>query len=69
MVLGIDTRQAGGHQRTADVQRKCFADGLIVELCGREDEVIKVMPPLTVDGTVLEAGLDILRSAVLGADV
>ena len=66
MVLGIDMREAGGHHRAAGVQRACFAGGLIVELCGREDEVIKVMPPLTVDSAVLEAGLDILRSAVLG---
>jgi diaminobutyrate-2-oxoglutarate transaminase len=67
MVLGIDMREAGGHPRAADAQQACFADGLIVELCGREDEVIKVMPPLTVDSAVLEAGLGILRAAVLGA--
>jgi diaminobutyrate-2-oxoglutarate transaminase len=47
------------------VQRACFAGGLILEVCGREDEVLKVMPPLNVDSGVLEAGLDIVRSAVL----
>jgi diaminobutyrate-2-oxoglutarate transaminase len=66
MVLGIDMREAGGHGRAADAQRASFENGLIVELCGREDEVIKVMPPLTVDSAVLEAGLDILQSSVLG---
>lgn len=65
MVLGIDLRQAGGQHRAAEVQQACFARGLILEVCGREDEVIKVMPPLNVDSAVLEAGLDILRSAVL----
>jgi diaminobutyrate-2-oxoglutarate transaminase len=67
MVLGIDLADSGGHPRAAEVQRSCFESGLIVELCGRDDEVIKVMPPLTVDGAVLEAGLDILRDAMFGS--
>jgi diaminobutyrate-2-oxoglutarate transaminase len=66
MVLGIDLREVGGRRRAAEAQRACFDRGLILEVCGREDEVVKVMPPLNVDGGVLEAGLDILRSAVLG---
>lgn len=65
MVLGIDLGEAGGQHRAAAVQRECFGNGLILERCGREDEVIKIMPPLTVERDVLEAGLGILRSAVL----
>jgi diaminobutyrate-2-oxoglutarate transaminase len=65
MVLGIDLRDAGGHPRAVDVQGLCFAEGLIVELCGRDDEVVKVMPPLTVDYPILEAGLSILKAALL----
>jgi diaminobutyrate-2-oxoglutarate transaminase len=65
MVLGIDMRDSGGHLRAKEVQRACFEQGLIVELCGRDDEVIKVMPPLTVDCRVLEAGLSMLGAAVL----
>lgn len=65
MVLGIDLGAAGGPDRAAAVQRECFGNGLILERCGREDEVIKIMPPLNVDRGVLEAGLAILRSAVL----
>ena len=66
MVLGIDMSNAGGRDRAAEVQQECFAHRLILELCGREDEVVKVMPPLNVDSTVLETGLSTLRSAVLG---
>jgi diaminobutyrate-2-oxoglutarate transaminase len=65
MVLGIDLREAGGKSRAAEVQQACFAGGLIVERCGRDDEVVKIMPPLTVEAEVLDAGLAILRSAVL----
>ena len=41
-------------------------NGLILERCGRENEIIKIMPPLNVDNDVLETGLGILRSAILG---
>ena len=66
MVLGIDMKEAGGQRGASEVQRACFDRGLILEVCGREDEVIKVMPPLNVDSAVLEAGLDILAAAVAG---
>lgn len=65
MVLGIDMAQAGGTGRAAEVQRQCFDRGLIVEVCGRNDEVIKVMPPLNVDDSAFGAGLDILRASTL----
>jgi diaminobutyrate-2-oxoglutarate transaminase len=66
MVLGIDLGEAGGPDRAAAAQRECFDRGLILERCGREDEVLKLMPPLTIDGDVLQAGLDIVESAMLG---
>jgi diaminobutyrate-2-oxoglutarate transaminase len=66
MVLGIDLGEAGGPERAAATQRECFDRGLILERCGREDEILKLMPPLTVDGSVLQAGLDIVESAMLG---
>lgn len=68
MLLGIDLRDAGGAQRAAEVQRACFASGLILEVCGREDEVVKIMPPLTVETDVLEAGLAVLSAAILDTE-
>lgn len=66
MVLGIDLGRAGGALRAELVQRQCFDHGLIIETCGREDEVLKVMPPLTIDGATLERGLAVLAEALLG---
>jgi diaminobutyrate-2-oxoglutarate transaminase len=66
MVLGIDLGLSGGAARARRVQRRCFDHGLIVELCGREDEVIKVMPPLTIEPAQFEQGLDVLLSALVG---
>jgi diaminobutyrate-2-oxoglutarate transaminase len=65
-VLGIDLGAAGGPLRAELVQRRCFELGLIVELCGRDDEVIKVMPPLTVDQSILDRGLGVLVEALSG---
>jgi diaminobutyrate-2-oxoglutarate transaminase len=60
-VLGIDL---GDPLRAELVQRQCFDNGLIVELCGREDTVLKVMPPLTIDAATTDRGLSILLDAV-----
>lgn len=65
MILGIDTARAGGTRRARAIQRECFARGLIVELCGRADVVVKVTPPLTIDPHRLETGITILRDAIL----
>jgi len=65
MVLGIDLGAAGGPERAAQVQRHAFDHRVIVELCGRHDEVVKVLPPLTIDIPRLDTGLEVLRSALL----
>ncbi|WP_327412326.1 diaminobutyrate--2-oxoglutarate transaminase [Streptomyces sp. NBC_01233] len=65
MALGIDTSGAGGSERADRVQRYAFEHGLIVELCGRHDEVIKLLPPLTIDTARFDRGLDVLRQALL----
>jgi diaminobutyrate-2-oxoglutarate transaminase len=65
MLLGIDMTRAGGASRAAEAQRECFRRGLIVEVAGRVDEVVKVMPPLNVDAGAFEDGLNILREVLL----
>ncbi|MBP2479052.1 diaminobutyrate-2-oxoglutarate transaminase [Crossiella equi] len=64
MAVGIDLGRAGGFERADRIQRYAFEHGLIVELCGRHDEVIKILPPLTIDMVRLERGLDVLRDAI-----
>jgi diaminobutyrate-2-oxoglutarate transaminase len=64
MVLGIDLGNAGGAERADRVQRYAFEHGLIVELCGRHDEVVKVLPPLNIDVVRLDLGLAVLRDAL-----
>lgn len=45
----------------ATVARSAFENGLLIETVGSRDEVLKVLPPLTIDEAGLTAGLDILE--------
>ena len=49
---------------TQKIRKACFEQGLILELSGREDTVVKIMPPLVVYDEQLLAGLDILMNVI-----
>jgi diaminobutyrate-2-oxoglutarate transaminase len=51
-------------EQASAVSRAAFELGLIIELCGARDDVVKVMPPLTIDDAVLDEGLTRLAQAV-----
>lgn len=42
----------------------CFESGLLAETAGPDDEVLKLLPPLTITDEELEKGLDIIAEAV-----
>lgn len=44
--------------------RTAFSRGLIIELSGSRDEVLKLLPALTIDDDVLMRGLDIIEESV-----
>jgi diaminobutyrate-2-oxoglutarate transaminase len=47
------------------VATKCFDLGMLVETSGPEDEVIKLLPPLTIEDDLLDEGLQLLTKAVV----
>lgn len=47
--------------------KAAFERGLIIETAGSQDEVLKVLPPLTIDEAALANGLDIVSNAVAHA--
>ena len=49
---------------TQMIRKACFEQGLILELSGREDTVVKIMPPLVVSDEQLLAGLGILMKVL-----
>lgn len=54
-------------QRARAVSRAAFEAGLIVELCGPRDNVLKLLPPLNIDAATLQEGLEILERALQSA--
>ena len=63
LIWGID--MAAYPDGTAKaISAECFKRGLIVELAGRKDCVLKIMPPLTVEDEVLRKGLEIIIESI-----
>jgi diaminobutyrate-2-oxoglutarate transaminase len=46
------------------VRQHCYQKGMIIETCGPRDEVLKLLPPLTIDQPDLLRGLAIIDAAI-----
>jgi diaminobutyrate-2-oxoglutarate transaminase len=64
MIWGIDFTNAGGADMAKKVSARCYELGLIIELAGRNNTVLKLMPPLTIDMGTLQEGCTILLQAM-----
>jgi diaminobutyrate-2-oxoglutarate transaminase len=64
MVVGVDVSRVGGPEAAKRAAMRCFERGLIIERCGRDDSVLKVLPPLTIPGAQLEQGCRTLLEAI-----
>jgi diaminobutyrate-2-oxoglutarate transaminase len=42
----------------------CFKNGLIVERVGRDNNVLKLMPPIVIEDELLLKGLEILKKSL-----
>ena len=65
MIWGIDFSKLGETNLSRKVAYRCFELGLLVEIAGRNDTVIKVIPPLTIEKEILEKGLLIIRQSIV----
>ncbi|MGY4230326.1 4-aminobutyrate aminotransferase-like enzyme [Bradyrhizobium sp. USDA 4503] len=61
MVLGFDCQMAEIAEATT---RKAFEKGLIIERCGPIDQVIKLLPALTIDSETLDQGFEIFDESL-----
>ncbi len=61
MIQGLACDEEG---LAGNICAAAFERGLVMETSGADDQVVKVMPPLTIEAEVLENGLDILEDAV-----
>ena len=60
MVWGLDV---GCGELAGKITTECFSLGLVIETAGARGNVIKVLPPLTIEPELLDAGLQILQAA------
>lgn len=49
---------------TSKITRAAFAEGLIIETSGPDDQVVKFLSPLTISDDNLKAGIDIVEHAI-----
>ena len=61
LIWGIDFMDGKLSRAVLDA---CFKKGLIIELAGRNDSVLKIMPALTIEDELLLKGLDIIRDSI-----
>lgn len=60
-IQGIEFEDA---DLAGQISRTAFERGLLVETAGADDQVVKLLPPLTIDLAALEEGLQVLEDSV-----
>jgi diaminobutyrate-2-oxoglutarate transaminase len=63
MIWGIDVANIGGEDFAKKITSRCFELGLIVERVGRDNTVLKILPPLTIEMSILQKGCAIIKQA------
>jgi diaminobutyrate-2-oxoglutarate transaminase len=61
LMVGLDLGVEG---LAADVARRAFEAGLVIETSGPSDGVLKILPPLTISMDDLVFGLDVIAAAI-----
>jgi 4-aminobutyrate aminotransferase len=64
LMIGMQLRDKAA---AADVQARCLTEGLIVLTCGPGEDVLRLIPPLTISDDELEIGLAILTGVLATA--
>ena len=63
LIWGVDF-SAFDKDMTKPLIAACFKNGLIVERVGRDNNVLKLMPPLVIEDNLLIKGLEILKQSI-----
>lgn len=61
LMQGLDLQDS---EMASAIQRQCFNERLLIETCGPNDEILKLMPPLTVSDDELSEALCIIDRAI-----
>jgi len=61
MIYGLEIPELNFAEQ---VSKKCFEDGMVIELAGAEDQVLKLLPPLIIDEALLRSGISKIDNAI-----
>ncbi|OPA80594.1 diaminobutyrate--2-oxoglutarate transaminase [Paenibacillus selenitireducens] len=64
LIYGIDFSRVPEKDVCFKVARKCFERGLIIERAGRNDSVLKILPPLVITLAELKEGLSKVKESI-----
>jgi len=64
MIWGVDFGCLGKKSFADHISYECFRNGLVIETCGEQNNVLKIMPPLTIDNDTLKRGLEIIYNTI-----
>jgi diaminobutyrate-2-oxoglutarate transaminase len=62
LIWGVELKT---ESQSKKVVTECFKNGLIIERAGRDNVVVKIMPPLVIEDEILLKGLNILKDSIL----
>ncbi len=62
------TTKAPAKHATTRVIEECYRQGVVVLKAGTYDNVVRLLPPLTIAEDLLEEGLDVVEKALAAAD-
>lgn len=61
LLYGLEIDEPG---LAAEISKMCFEKGLVIELAGAKDQVVKFLPPLLIEEADLKAGLTIVAETI-----
>jgi diaminobutyrate-2-oxoglutarate transaminase len=61
MIFGLEIPERG---MASQISERCFEKGLVIELSGADDQVVKFLPPLVIDEETLLRGIGIVEEAI-----
>ena len=64
LVSDRETKEPLGGPEGSAIVKRCLEEGVVILKAGTFDNVIRLLPPLTIDETLLDEGLDVLDSAI-----
>jgi diaminobutyrate-2-oxoglutarate transaminase len=65
MIWGIDLSKFNNPSLVKNIGNCCFDRGLIIERVGREDTVLKILPPLNIEMSILQQGCSIIQEVLI----